>query len=357
MDNFQEPSDYVTGQSNDMPCRKSRAQEESRHRMRNILFALFFSFLFSFIAGEVVYRFTGRYRSPSNPIVCERPEFFQQFEPYGYRLWPSRSTQYIYPRNNPRKLSAVSNSDGFRSSREFVEADDRLRILVLGDSFVFGSGVEESERFTNCIEAMQPKWRVDSLGMTGYGPDLMLRALEEVGLRLNPDIVVLCMYTDDFRRVRPKYVGVGYKIPRFQLVSNQLVSIPYPKVRLWDYSGFFQGICHAYWRYTTAEFKLNRAILDCFLTLGEMHGFDVVVIFIPGTHDTKWDKLRRAWLLQYSREHSVPFLDLSDAIHTAAAKKELYLPRNTHWNSEGHRIAATEIGRFLASDVIKDNGP
>jgi hypothetical protein len=227
-------------------------------------------------------------------------------------------------------------------------------MLVLGDSFVFGEGVEEPERFTNYLEEIRPTWRIDNLGMTGYGPDLMLRALEEVGLSLNPDVVVLCIYTDDFRRVRPRYAGVGYETPRFKLVSDRLVSVPYPKVRLWDHSRFFQGICHAYWSRTKAQFQLNRAILDRFLALSKMHGFDVAVIFLPGTHDTKTDKHRRAWLRQYSLEHSVPFLDLSEAIHTAAAKKELYLPRNPHWNPEGHRIVAIEIGYFLANDVIKD---
>jgi hypothetical protein len=226
----------------------------------------------------------------------------------------------------------------------------------LGDSFVFGEGVEESERFTNSLEAMRPMWRVDNLGMTGYGPDLMLRALEEVGLSLNPGIVVLCVYTDDFRRVRPRYAGVGYAIPRFKLASKRLMSVPYPKVRLWDRSRFFQGICHAYWTRTSAEIRLNRAILDRFLALGEMHEFNLAIIFIPGTLDTTMDKRRRAWLRQYAREHDVPFLDLSEIIHTAAMKQELFIHRNPHWNPEGHRIAATEIGRFLASDVIKDNG-
>lgn len=358
MDNFQEPSDCLPEQSNDIRCRKSRAQEErSRHRIRNRLFALLFSLLFSFVAGELVLRFTGRRWGPSYPLVCKRPELYQQFEAYGYRLWPSRSTQYFYPKNNPRKLSLVSNSDGFRSSRELAEADNRLHMLVLGDSFVFGEGVEESERFTNSIEAMRPTWRIDNLGMTGYGPDLMLRALEEVGLRLNPDVVVLCIYTDDFRRVRPRYPGVGYEIPRYKLVSNQLVSMPYPKVRLWDHSRFVQGIRHAYWSRTGAEFQLNRAILDRFLSIGEMHHFNVAIIFLPGTYDTKADRRRQAWLWQYSQEHGVPFLDLSETIHKTAAKQELFIHENPHWNPEGHRVAAIEIERFLASDVIKDNEP
>src|ERR1700730_8325922 len=115
---------------------------------------------------EVALRISGRFKPAPYPFVCDRPELFQEFEPYGYRLWPSRTTKYTYPKENPRTLTVISNSAGFRSSREFNEPDKRMRVLVVGDSFVFGDGVEESERFTNVLESMQPDWRVDNLGMT-----------------------------------------------------------------------------------------------------------------------------------------------------------------------------------------------
>jgi hypothetical protein len=88
-----------------------------------------------------------------------------------------------------------------------------------------------------------------------------------------------------------------------------------------------------------------------------MHHFNVAVIFLPGTHDTKADKRRQAWLRQYSKEHGIPFLDLSETIHKAASKQELFIPGNPHWNPEGHRVAAIEIDRFLANDVVKDRRP
>lgn len=342
-------SSYETGKiDGDVRVRSSK-------KLRVKVILLFLSISISLGVGEVLLRITGRRWAPSHPLICRRPELYQQFEPYGYRLWPLRSMYYFYPRKNPRKLSIVSNSDGFRSSREFNEVDDRLHILVLGNSFVFGEGVEESERFTNFIEARQSIWCIDNLGMTGFGPDLMLRALEEVGFRLNPDIVVLCVYTEGFRRVRPRYAGVGYETQRFKLVSDRLVSIPYPKIRLWDHSRFYQGISHAYWSRTRALFRLNRAILERFQALGKIHEFNLAIIFIPGTYDTKGDKYRRAWLWQYAQEHNVPFLDLSDAIHSAAAKQELFIPGNPHWNPNGHRIAATEIERFLIRDVVNNS--
>jgi hypothetical protein len=305
----------------------------------------------SFLIGEVMLYMTGRFQGPPYPPRCSRPELYAPFEPYGYRLWPSRMMTYLYPAHNPRSLTVVSNSDGFRSSREFGEPDERTRVMVVGDSFVFGEGVEESERFTNILETIQPAWRVDNLGMTGYGPDLMLRAVEEVGLKSAPDIIVFSMYTDDFRRVQPQYAGAGFTIPRFKLESGQLVTIPYPKPKIWDRLRTVVAIRNIYWRYINAAFDLNAAILDRFLQLAELHSFAPAIIFLPGTTDTPFDKARRTWLRQYAQRNGTPFLDLTEPIHKAG-QQQVFIERNWHLNPHGHQIVATELRRFIAEQVL-----
>src|SRR5439155_20733292 len=111
-------------------------------------------------------------------------------------------------------LTLVSHQVGFRGRRELLEAAGGRRVVVLGDSMVFGVGVEEAERCTELLEALEPGWRVDNLGMVGYGPDLMLRALEAVGLDPPPDVVVLVIFSHDVYRVAPEAPGVGFSIPR-----------------------------------------------------------------------------------------------------------------------------------------------
>src|SRR5215510_14870258 len=84
---------------------------------------------FSLAICEAALRMTGRFQTPLYPPICDRPELYQRFEPYGYRLWPSRITTYLYPAHNPRSLVVISNKDGFRSSREFDELDERRRVV------------------------------------------------------------------------------------------------------------------------------------------------------------------------------------------------------------------------------------
>jgi hypothetical protein len=310
------------------------------------------SLALSFATGEVALRLLDPAWVPRFPIACPRPDLYQQVARYGYRLWPSRSAEYLYPRDNPRKLSLVSNSDGFRSSREFHQPDPRPRVVVLGDSFVFGEGVEESERFTNVLETMQPGWRVDNLGMTGYGPDLMYRALEAVGLSPVPDVVVLAIYTDDFRRVAPLYTGVGFPIPRFKLEDGALITIPYPEPRFWDRSWLVQAVRHLYWSRDAVIFDLNEAILDRFLRLAQLRHFSPAIIFLPGRQDTRIDKKRRAWLKQYAERNATPFLDLTEPLHGAGVAN-VFIPGNWHLNPKGHQIIASELREFLARDVLR----
>ena len=280
------------------------------------------------------------------PPVCYRPDLFQRWDPYGYRLWPSRTMQARYPRPDGRLVTIVSNPDGFRSRRGLHEADGRRRVVVLGDSMVFGVGVEEAERCTEVLEALEPGWRVDNLGMVGYGPDLMLRALEAVGLDPPPDVVVLVIFSHDVYRVAPEVPGVGFPLPRFALRSGRLATVPYPERPAWQRLFLVQGLRYVQWRYTSAAFPLNEAILDRVIELGAQHRFTPALVFAPGPRDWSDDRRRRRWLRAYAERRHVPFLDLTEPVQAAGAEA-LYLRNDAHWNPEGHRLVARELEGFL----------
>lgn len=311
------------------------------------------SLAFAALLCEMALRISGQFRPNAYPPQCLRPGLFEAYEPYGYRLIPSRRATYLYPRSNPRTLSLVSNSDGFRASRELDKPDSRHRILFVGDSFVFGDGVEESERFTNVLETSKPSWRIDNLGMVGYGPDLMIRALEVVGLKLKPAVVVFCMYTDDFRRVRPEYAGTGFLIPRYKLEYGHLVSTPYPVPNLWNRLSLSVAVDKVLWNYASWQWDLNQAILDRFEQLAVTHRFQKAIIFLPGREDTRHDRERRSWLEQYASRHATPFLDVSDAIHRMG--EQVFIEDNPHLNPAGHRVVAGELDRFLSERVLAGN--
>jgi hypothetical protein len=307
---------------------------------------LLVSLLVSLAVAEAVLRSRIRLWAIHYPPKCWRPDLYQRFDPHGYRLWPSKRLRHLYPVDHPRPLLITSNSDGFRSRRELRPGDERTRIVVLGDSMVFGIGVEEPERFTELLEVREPGWRVENLGMTGFGPDLMLRALETVGLDPKPDLVVLGMFSHDVYRVAPEAQGVGFPIPRFELRDGLLVTVPYPDPLPWQRLRLVQGVRYVYWRYTSATFPLTAAILERFVARAERDGFVPAIAFLPAVAEGFDDRRRRAFLRDWAEARGAPFIDLTQPL-AAGGGPRLYIPGDGHWNPEGHGVVADLMHRFI----------
>jgi hypothetical protein len=308
------------------------------------------SLVFVTALGEMTLRMLGRYQPAPYPPHNLRPGLIEAYPPYGYRLIPSRRTTYLYPRNSPhpRTITIVSNRDGFRSSRELDEPDSRPRAVFLGDSQLFGDGVEEPERLTEVLATMRPSWRIDNLGMVGWGPDLMLRSLLVVGLKLKPSLVVLCLSTDSIRRVRPEFSGTGFLIPRYKLSFGHLVSVPYPTPTFWNQLRISVAVNNYLWN-RLWQWDLDEAILDRFGELAEQQPFQKAIIFLPGTLDTETDQKRRFWLGHYASRHATAFLDLSDPIHKMG--DQAFIERDQHLSPAGHQLVARELDRFLSERI------
>lgn len=303
------------------------------------------------LCAELFLWTNGGVRLPPRAIECSFPHYVEHPK-FGYSLRPNLSTHYEYPRQNPRRLSLVSNSDGFRSHREFDAPDGRRRVVVVGDSFVFGQGVEREERFTDVVEANRPTWRVDNLGMTGFGPDLMLMALREIGPKTDADAMILCVYTDDFRRVNPHYAGVGFKIPRFYLSSAGLRTMSYPRQWVGDRSYVIAAARNAWWRLADYEMRLNGEIIEAILDLAEEYGMRQGIVFLPGQADLPVDQARRAWLRRLAEKRNVPYLDMTASIHTQG--EDAFIADNWHLSPLGHRVVAAELEHFIEAKLFKD---
>lgn len=116
-------------------------------------------------------------------------------ERLGYRL--AKNFEYDWEHPEFRML-VKTNSLGLREDREFADKQ-ALRILVLGDSFVFGLGVQRSETFQAVLERRLSKRlgqavEVINAGVPGYGTCHERLVLEDLLPKLQPDLVLLCFY-------------------------------------------------------------------------------------------------------------------------------------------------------------------
>ena len=114
---------------------------------------------------------------------------------------PQQKARRHYP--GVYDFSYSNNSLGFRGSREFgPKQPGDFRILLLGDSFTYGLGVNDDQTFAFHLEQYlrQPGLpaAVINAGCPGKGTDYELKLFQTLGAKLQPDVTVLCFFCNDF---------------------------------------------------------------------------------------------------------------------------------------------------------------
>jgi hypothetical protein len=135
-------------------------------------------------------------------------------------LQPSSVVEDTTP-NRPF-VRATVNDRGFRGPTWLdAKAQGTIRGVLIGDSFVFGSGVElndtlaESLRQTLAARAPGQAYEIINLGIVGDNLPSHLDVYEEAARRLDPDFVVLCLtlpndlseYDDQIVRREEREIG------------------------------------------------------------------------------------------------------------------------------------------------------
>jgi hypothetical protein len=108
-----------------------------------------------------------------------------------------------------------NNSLGWRGRREYREAKPTdYRVLLLGDSFTYGTGVDDDQTFAARVEqdlrADRMSVEVVNAGCPGKGTDYALKCFQMVGRKFHPELTVLCFFANDFQdNERGEYYLVG----------------------------------------------------------------------------------------------------------------------------------------------------
>lgn len=103
----------------------------------------------------------------------------------------------------------VNNALGFREPRlPAAKPRDTIRVVAVGDSFTQGYGVDESESYPRLLESLlrhrdpAHRYEVINLGVPGTNPIDYLGNLRTVGMRYQPDVVLVGLMANDVQDVR-----------------------------------------------------------------------------------------------------------------------------------------------------------
>lgn len=180
---------------------KREGGQAGRRRNRRFAFMLaLLSFSFCFLVGEIATRFIDP--QPTYTFLMESVP--SQYRPGGFipfTLRPNYTTRALSAQTKERTYYAVRiNNLGLRGKDLTTKKPKGTkRILVLGDSFTFGLYVNDDESYPAVLESFYEEEgrRVEVINAgfaDGWSPDEHYAWLVNVGLKLEPDVIVYGFY-------------------------------------------------------------------------------------------------------------------------------------------------------------------
>jgi hypothetical protein len=235
------------------------------------------------------------------------------------------------------------------------------RALVLGDSFAFGLGVDDGERLSDLLG--DDRLEVVNMGVTAWGTDQQLRALEIEGFDYSPDLVLLVVFPHNDLEDIGQEIGSSWPKPHFELEDGRLKLVP-PSVT-WDIHlrsvSYLAEIVYSQLRSKENNMRIAEAwksrdtlplfaaIIDRMAEECRARGVEVaaVIAYPPGRMATGPSEAERRVRAALERA-GFATCDTFDAFreHTVAGES-LYSSDGLHWNARGNAVAAAQARRLL----------
>ncbi len=256
------------------------------------------------------------------------------------------------------------DASGFRKPEPLPPAAPARRILVLGDSFTWGSGVAQGESFTDQLQrSLAPSIAVANRGINGIGTAQQYLLLERELAAQHYDLVLLQFTPNDVDDNVDKKSG---RRPWFVVEEGQLVARnPHPRPLMSASKRFFREQSRLYnfvsfrlsllqrrasskaplaeraSRYEDLRrqpgFEVTLELLRAMSRVASEHGAAFFALYAhPG------DPLAYASTEELCARAAVGWIDLVPALR-ARPGLALTFTYNRHWTADGHRAVAEAL--------------
>ncbi|MBI5056916.1 MAG: SGNH/GDSL hydrolase family protein [Nitrospirae bacterium] len=257
-----------------------------------------------------------------------------------------------------------TNSKGFRGKKDYSYDKDqnRVRILIFGDSFTFGDEVSDNETYSYYLQEMLPNIEVINMGVHGYGHDQMLILLREEGIRYKPDIVIIGFLPMDMSRNLLRFRD--YAKPKFIFDDGTLktVGVPVPSpdyILKWDWATLkifhiYSIFRHRYMESTgllkKEQEEITAAILNEIIKVTDNINAVPVFVYLPSgneiTDKTRLTQDERFFFSMCQTNNKAKCFSLRPYFSEKITKGAAFNVHG-HWGPEGHLAAADAIKRYL----------
>ena len=317
-------------------------------------------------------------------------------------------------------LTHRTNSLGFVDSEYKLEKDKNVyRIVFLGDSWLAALQVPREKTFCKVLEnklnKLYPdkKFEVINLGLDGIATGKEYLFLREIGLKYNPDLVILMFYAENDVEYNSLEISEDKTEPYFDLVDGSLKQVKYPepyfKNKLisfinkyfWSPRFFYQKLelvksrINEFRNKSAGEsnksfpqhlnvykkdydlkweraWEIAEALINKMKATAKEKGANFVLVSLPYRFEvnpllwneildeypvmknTEWDLEKPSRILRdFSRKSGIDYLGLLPTFREFISKtgEEIY---GDHFNSKGHELTAELIYNFLIENNLID---
>lgn len=185
-----------------------------------LLGALFFALVFAEIAVRVILP------QPLSGVMYAADPYF------GFWNKANLESKQFHSDAHTPPYRVTTNAQGYRMKDPVPtpKPDDLVRVVVVGDSFVYGVGLANEDTFCHQMEAIlraDPDFlsgrriQVVNAGCPGWGTENAIAFLQKRIEELEPDLVIYAMYRNDLKDNMRRLV--------FQVEDDQLIHAPNKK--------------------------------------------------------------------------------------------------------------------------------
>ncbi|NIR53130.1 hypothetical protein GWO43_31205 [candidate division KSB1 bacterium] len=284
------------------------------------------------------------------------------------------------------------------------------RIVMLGDSFTMGKGVEDDKTFSvvlekelneKCTKINNQSVEVVNAGVVSYSPILSYFQLTKYLSPLEPDLVVLNLDMSDLIQemvykkiatygVDGDIIGVDGCNEEKQFIARVIRwinrNLYVTRLVLLNVNKFSKAInienvvtmaSPELLRHTLVEDRRQRKeqwqnLFDSIVKIKNYcneNGIDFLLTIYPWGHQVsknEWRHGRLAFMSadavvsdksvhvinEFSNNNGIDLLNVFPAFRSYAGKSPLYYDHDMHWTQMGHRLMAAELKRYMLSKYL-----
>ncbi|MGB6706278.1 MAG: SGNH/GDSL hydrolase family protein [Pseudolabrys sp.] len=277
----------------------------------------------------------------------------------GWKLAPSKTTTHhcLY-----FDTGYTTNSFGFRDKpRSTAKSDDAYRILLYGDSLIFGWGLNDGERFSDLIENERAGLEIWNLGVPGWGLDQEILLNEKEGKLLHADEVIFFVGPSTLSRIHTGYLLSKYKPMFTQHQDGRLTVVPIPKGKNAVLRFLYETLSDFYLPYFL---QAQIATFQETVRLREGPADGLAKDMLRMAWDTTRRRNQRMTILVANLSHSdrsdlralcnetgIKYLEIGpEVLATATVDSDLIFGQyDNHWNAKTNKLIAAALLRQLRS--------